>query len=218
MTSVKCFMLEDTGKVRVWLRRFYFSEPPIAKCSGKRGTHDAMKLFIDSMDARCSEHGIGDRKFHGSLDDLAPPHDDPRWPDTCEDCPFIFPRTGEVKVIDHRRVRTDGEWQVFQRSLYRRDDTGEIMTFEDAPPGAMIDAWWMGENKGPDGKNLYLKLPNGHEWWVDGPSRDINGKQGAGWTRTGTPPNITARPSIWARQGSPDDWHGFLTNGVLTKC
>lgn len=40
-----------------------------------------------------------------------------------------------------------------------------------------------------------------------------------GWERTGTPPNVTARPSI----GMPDAkggfrYHAFLTNGVLEEC
>lgn len=33
------------------------------------------------------------------------------------------------------------------------------------------------------------------------------------WTRTGVPPLVTVTPSINVNN---DDWHGYLTNGVLT--
>lgn len=33
------------------------------------------------------------------------------------------------------------------------------------------------------------------------------------WQRTGTPPNVTVTPSL---NISNEEWHGFLTNGVLT--
>ena len=41
----------------------------------------------------------------------------------------------------------EDERQVFERSVHRRADTGAEMTIEEAPPGAMWDAWWYGEVK-----------------------------------------------------------------------
>lgn len=149
--------------------------------------------------ARFSTESLNGHRFLAGFDDLAPPHDDPRWPTRCA-CGYVF--------------SADDPWQVFQHQIYRRSDTGEEMTVEEAPPGAMWDAWWYeGFGKTPDGKHLCVKLPNGSSWYIDGPATG-----GGSWTRSGTPPIVTAKPSIFANQGKPNEWHGWLTDGVLHKC
>lgn len=58
---------------------------------------------------------------------------------------------------------------------------------------------------------ICVVLPNGQWWVVDSLAFSAEqGHHGEGWTITGTPPLITATPSI-----STKGYHGFLENGVL---
>jgi len=57
---------------------------------------------------------------------------------------------------------------------------------------------------------LMLALPGGAHWLIDG---NASGAK-SGWTVSGIPPKITARPSILV-EGC---YHGFLTDGVLKSC
>lgn len=140
---------------------------------------------------------IGERLFRGrsnghGADDVS--HDDPRWPQECP-CDYVF--------------RDDDSWQHNLDRLHARADDrgGERFLLRDAPVGAMWDTpWCLPHWQGPDGRCLIVKLPDGSEWCVDGPATN-----GPGWTRTGDPPRITARPSI----GSAG-YHGWLTDGVLS--
>jgi hypothetical protein len=64
---------------------------------------------------------------------------------------------------------------------------------------------------------LVVKLPgreNGRSWCVDERAYDHarGGWYGEGWKVSGEPPNITCAPSI----NMPGDYHGTLTNGVLS--
>lgn len=81
------------------------------------------------------------------------PRDDPRWPTHCL-CGYAF--------------QPADEWQLFQESLFRREDTGELMTLREAPPGAIWDAVWWPEKHRVDGQYLVCKLPGGHDWMIDG--------------------------------------------------
>lgn len=187
-----CFMLEPTGRVRWGLRRYSASGTP-SPCpldtarGADWGYHNATVHLGEEPEQR-TERG------HVSSGD-EPPHDDPRWPTHCR-CGYEF--------------AADDHWQRVVDVLYRRADTGEECTLRDAPPGAMWDATWM-PREAADGRSLVVKLPNGMDWWIDGPS-----SQGGRWTREGEPPHITARPSIWAGQGRPNEYHGFLTAGVFS--
>lgn len=180
-----CFMIEPTDRCRRWLRRYVHTGEG-RDCAG--GYHQAMTAIDDGPELRAAE---GYRRTEPS----EWPRDDPRWPVQCA-CGYRF------TAVD--------AWQLFCRSIYRRADTDEEMTIEDAPAGAMWDAFWMGEPwRGQDGRSLCVKLPPGGQadyWHIDGPSRD-----GGHWTRTGTPPLITARPSILTPK-----YHGWLTDGVLS--
>lgn len=180
--EIRCFFVVDTGRDRLELRRFCYSD-------GKGGcSHDASVPIgeTDTVEAIVSSG--------------APPagyENDPRWPSHCKTCGYEFAPTDQ--------------WQAFRRSIYRREDTGEEWVQEELPAGAMYDAPWLkgagGRTTGPDGLALQVVCPPGASWgdhWhVDGPANN-----GPGWDRTGTVPNITATPSIqtpryhgWLRNG-----------------
>ena len=185
--SLKCFLLKETDSVREWLRRYTSSTKPGAKCPGRYSYHNAQFL-------------IGDTQQHKSKRTEEPAHTDPRWPKKCEFCDYLFPE--------------DDRWQVFSLHLYIAPDG--LTTLPDAAPGAMWYApWWGTECGSPHFKalplevrsrgHLVVKLPGNHEW-----DMDQKASNGDGWTRTGEPPNVTARPSILV-----PDYHGFLTAGEL---
>jgi hypothetical protein len=125
---------------------------------------------------------------NGSLG--VPPADDPRWPSQCV-CGYAF--------------RPDDVTQKWTEALFRRVGVDDFVTLREASPGAMWDASWL-HRKGPDGRSLCVRLPDGREWWVDGPTTN-----GPGWERSGEPPNVTATPSILT-----PGYHGWLTDGVLS--
>lgn len=98
-----------------------------------------------------------------------------------------------------------------------------LTTLRAAPPGAMWDAKWL-VRKGPDGKSVVVKCPNGLEWYADErasncgmPTDDIH----RCWIRHGQVPNLTIDKvgvSCAAGAGSivSGDYHGFIRNGSFT--
>lgn len=185
MSEVVCHYLEAVPRIRRSLRRFRRGDE---KCPKPLGGFDYCNAenYLDEID-----HPV---KTVIQAFDF--PHDDPRWPTVCPGCGAAFADTDR--------------WQVFVDALYKRTDTGETVVFREAQPGAMWDAWWMPDNyRGPDGLALVLKLPGGHTWMIDGAS-----SSGGKWTRSGTPPKITASPSILV----PGSYHGWLRDGVLVEC
>jgi hypothetical protein len=189
MSEVVCFYLQPLGKIRRSLRRFRSSD---IKCPKPYQGWDYCnaECFIDELPYPIKQ----------VVESYSFPHDDPRWPNACTGCGAPF--------------KDDDTWQVFVDTLYTRSDTGEVTTIREAPAGAMWDSWWMPDayrNK-TDGLALILKLPGGHTWGVDGPSSSH--KEAGAWTRTGTPPKLTASPSILV----PGGYHGWLRDGVLVEC
>ncbi len=191
-SRIACFWLEPTANAEVSLRR-YAAEP---KCEALRapypghapvawGIHDA-RVKIDTR-----ARGTSDASHHPTPEEMA----DPRWPKKC--------------VCGYEFVAND-YWQYNVHALYMRCDTQALVTLYDAPAGAMWDAPWHKGHHGkfakPDGLYIVVRTPAG-DWLVDGPSSNNNG---AGWQRTGTPPQISVTPSI----GFPN-FHGWLRNGVL---
>lgn len=185
MTDVKCFWLEPTTRQREYLRRY--SGSSVRKCAEPNSRYGYCNASAPAGESDFEPDTMVGRMVE------KPPRDDPRWPKVCDACGTPF--------------ADDDNWQATGKTLYRRVDTGELMTIEDAPPGAMWNADWWPEKK-PDGRYLAVKLPDGAEWHIDGAARS-----GGGWTRTGEPPNITARPSIRTSR-----YHGWLTDGVLRSC
>jgi hypothetical protein len=195
MERIQCFMLEPTTRTERKLRRFRGSSDGEPKCPSGWGYHNGHTAFGEGT-YHYETDGDGDKTIRWDDDHEDPPHDDPRWPIKCDDCPYVF------VPEDH--------WQVFREVIYVRKDTGATMTLRDCPPGAMWDAFWYPE-KGSDGRSLCVSLPPGgglDYWCIDAPS-----KGGGGWTRSGEPPIVTANPSILTPR-----YHGFLRAGWLESC
>ena len=179
MSEIVCYMLNPLPRLRRKLRR-YSGDRECAK-PGPLGDYCNGEVFLDEIDYPAKT----------SIMSFSFPHDDPRWPKTCDGCGVPF--------------ANDDSWQVFVDALYARSDTGAVVTLHEAGPGGLWDAWWMpdsAKNKA-DGLCLVCRLPNGHDWMLDGGSTQ-HPEPGA-WTRNGTPPKLTASPSILA-----GDYHGYL--------
>lgn len=196
MSAIQCFLLEETGNTVRSLRRFTWSKANVRDCPGAFGYHNA----DTPLDVIPTEQAGASGDTH--------PHDDPRWPVTC-DCGYLFTPADQ--------------WQVFHQHEMRRTDTGTMTTLRDAPAGAMWWAPWMAgfsesamHKARGGGPHLILKTPAG-DWDIDAPSTN-----GQGWVRTGTPPLIVVQPSIGI--GDPFRYHGWLGGGsgdqpgVLVDC
>ncbi len=181
---IRCFWLEPTDQVEMTLRRFRSDLP--GSCSSEKAYHDASVVIERRPAADCPD-------THGDVW----PHADPRWPATCHHCGYRFVES------DH--------WQFNPHALYRRGDTGDLVTLGAAPVGSMWSAHWLRDVKRynkprPDGIVLVVRTPGG-DWVVDGPSSN-----GDGWDRQGAVPNITATPSIVIGA-----YHGWLRDGCLVS-
>lgn len=192
-SKIKCFWLEPTEFARVSLRRYkgYGEEGPCPTSGLKY--HNASTVVVPM-----TPRSLDDKFDTGFNEDEQYPHDDPRWPKACS-CGFVFPE--------------DAHWQINTQRLYGNPEMNGFLTIDEAPVGAMWNAWWY-DTKGPDGRCIVVRTPGG-DWIVDYPCKD-----GKGWTRTGEPPNITARPSIGIGRNENGGWlyHGFLTDGHLVEC
>jgi hypothetical protein len=209
MREVVCFYAEAIEKVQVSLRRYVGSVDQCTKSGiGYHNAHSA-PIFEADIVYGCSEEGFRylDNPWQGTI-----PHDDPRWP-TCCACGRPF---------------TDQDtWQVWVEQIYRRTDTGELVTLHEKRPGMMWDAWWMPERyRGPDGRCLMVILPNGHEWMIDGRASNCTKPddwQHRCWVRHGDPPHLTVdKNGVTCQAGAGSilagDYHGFLRNGRLVPC
>lgn len=185
MSEVRCFWMEELlGKKRPSLRR-----SSVETCLG-RGYHKSERVFLDDVVVSASNRWTEQSTW---------PREEPRWPKACWRCGRVF---------------TDADnWECFLEVLYRRTDSGELLTTEQAPAGAMWDAWWWREGDASataDIEKLCLMVMTpGGEWMVDDPRKP--------WHRTGDPRHpetLTVRPSILI----PGKYHGFLTAGVLVEC
>lgn len=191
MADIRCFLLEPTGRSVRSLRTYEGADAGTPKCPGF-GYHNA-KARLDIVDGEAPSTIATDE------DRAVLP-----FPTKCDHCDFVF---------------TDAAFrQIFVEHEHRRSDTGGLTTIMDAPVGALWWAHWLtGHHESPKhkarggGPHLILKTPAG-EWDIDSPSSNANGE---GWDRTGNPPNVTARPSILIGK---DEYHGFLTDGVLSSC
>lgn len=141
--------------------------------------------------------------FRGMDFDDHPEFEDYDWPHAC-------PRCGA-------KLDYEGEWETGWRTFmgtasWRNPQTGEVKDNQhDFGPGAMYEVGYMEwlKERTPDGKVWAVVLPPAGQadYWVI----DDKASSGGYWTRTGTPPNLSVTPSILT-----PNYHGFLTNGVLT--
>jgi hypothetical protein len=141
-----CFLLDPTDMMQVNLRRYKSLSP--RSCSGPWGQHDA-------------QHLLGNEKIGPAMSLYATENgpielSDSRWPVKCDYCDYRF------KDDDHKKY--------FTKPLYRHAATGELMTLQDAPIGAM---WFADEfnqyyenRKGADGRTLIVRTPGG-DWCID---------------------------------------------------
>ncbi len=208
MTPIKVFWIEPTTTVACWLRR-YRSGPCSAQGNHEYSYHNAMRRIEDAA-------AIIDANGYLDVQPILP-RDDPRWPPACE-CGYVF---------------DEGDnWQLFQDSIYRRPDTGDIFPLREAPVGACWDAFWISRRRkkgfmiGPDGRSLMVRLPGNHDWLIDGRCNNCtmpNDDEHKCWVRHGKPEDGTLHVdkngvTCAAGGGSIDTgkWHGFLHNGFLT--
>lgn len=200
MATVPCFLLAPTSRDRVSLRRYSLSGE---RCSAEWSYHDA-------------QVPIGEQLSSANGAQQVVPHDDPRWPKKCDRCAYVF--------------TPEDAWQEFLQDIFRTEDGREFLLRE-APPGALWRATWFEDRAtkadvaktvdpvvacslvdarkewvGADGQSWVVKLPDGTDWAIDGPS---NG--GGRWTRTGVAPKFTVTPSILTPK-----YHGWLRDGVLS--
>ena len=217
------FWLTRLDTIEHSLRRYTFSGSDKPPCADGSTYHDA-SVFVGIEPARYTEREDG-RMFLALRDDT--PHDDPQWPTHCARCPYEF--------------TDDDQWQDFQDQIYatpsgatyrlpgRMSSLLNSSPVTDAPPGAMWDAWWMGEfSRGPDGICLCVCLPNSSTWMVDSRASNCTMPDDNAhkcWCRHGDPrtePHLLTvdKNGVTCAAGAgsiqADDYHGFLTNGQLT--
>lgn len=198
-SRIRCFLAEETGFSVVSLRRY-----SMRKCSAGDGEICNASRPIYERRTKYTEEGF--------IEPLRkPPEDCPYWPTGCDRCGQPF-EPGDY-------------WQINQQIIF--EAVGESKTFapppgrwieRELPPGAMFystwaQGWFNNHPSASDGKVLSVVTPAG-VWCID--SESTNGTPGqAGWTRTGSPPNVTAKPSIMVGNNR---YHGFLTDGYLDEC
>jgi len=212
MPRIRCFMIEPSGRARLSLRRYAAADCPAAP---KRGYHNAEATLFE-VDEWLEPSGDSDRKVfrHDGpqrREEVPVGHRD-RWPARCA-CGYAF-------------VESD-TWQIFSESLYRRTDSGEIVTLRDAPAGAM---WWLTWMEGffhPQlGTSPLCVMTPGGEWIIDSRCSnctmpdDYNQERHHCWIAHGLPPDVTvdkAGITCGAGAGSiqAGSYHGFLRNGYL---
>jgi hypothetical protein len=213
--GVKCFMIERTGQMKRWLRRYVLQlegetteqYDALRKCDvpGNHGYHQTF-VELDVIEEKVEADGC----VHDTGENV--PHDDPRWKNVCA-CGFVF--------------RDEDNWQIFVDSLYTRKDTGDVFRLRDAPPGAMWYGDWLPKNMYWDNKeddNLFVMLPDHTDWCIDSRCNNCalpDDRTHRCWGRSGTPPNISAGkigatcPAGGGSVKTPR-FHGFLTNGEIT--
>lgn len=121
---------------------------------------------------------------------------------------FYLEATGESKQEDN-----------YTTPLYRRIDTGEILTWRDAPVGAIARALWLEEPEprwvqgmtGRDGKAYVVKTPGG-DWYIDSRAGNCDspckncGQPYVNHTKEGNQcyDYVDAKPhTCWCRNGEP---------------
>lgn len=190
----RCYLLTPTALAQKSLRRYRGITEGEPRCEASGiGFHNASVRLGTTKRLR---HGDDGRPLTGwQLKDL--PHSDPRWPTHCP-CGYAF--TGD----DHWQHMANLLW----RCSDRLDDPADYVTLGEARPGAMWYADWQPADwKGPDGRSLVVRCPNGLDWSIDAPSTRSGGR----WTRTGEPPAVSVTPSIAiGMPGAPNYGHYWL--------
>jgi hypothetical protein len=202
MSSIRCFMIDDTGVLRRRLRRFTRTA---SKCV-ERGYHDAGSSIFEDI-ARDTFTPDDEAEFLAQY-----PCNDPAWPARCR-CGYAFSNADA--------------WGCSVDSLWCRRDTGEAITLRDAPPGAMWFANWMEGYFNPQlGTSPLVVMTPGGDWTIDSQASnctikdDYNQERHHCWVAHGVPPDVTVDKNgntCAAGAGSIQcgSYHGFLRNGYL---
>lgn len=209
--ETKCFWIEPTDMQQRFARVYQMNNQLVCTANPKFKYHNAMNLF-DVIPCEFTEDGMLE----------APPHLSPRspivpWPTECA-CGFVFDKDDPTL-----------HFQTFNERIYVRGDNGAETTIRDAGPGAVWDAWWMGQPwKNADGLFLTAICPNGRHWDIDGRASNCtlpNDGAHRCWVRHGDPRrDITTltvdKDGLTCQAGAGSiqagDYHGFLRNGVFT--
>lgn len=200
--SVRAFFLEPTDQVELSLRRYRSGEG----CKVSRHGYCDVTVVLERLSVQdLAARGWPMHEGQLVYDGRAIAHDDPRWPARCG-CGYEF--------------QEGDQWCADPDTLFRRSDSGELITLDAAPAGAMWFAPWFSDHPeytGPDGNTLVVRCPPGHDWIVDSrasncdspckvcgvPAKShkasdqvghayVDAKPHKCWVRTGTPPNVTA--------------------------
>jgi hypothetical protein len=205
MNRIKCFWLDALEEMRYYLRTYETEEDKNCPLTGS--FHNATVFLCDGP----AEYY--ERSGHKAIRCIDEPDDPPlvSYPTTCN-CGFLFSQHAQRHV--------------YHRQLFQRKDTNEKMTVEDAPAGAMWNAWFYGKYwQGEDGMSLMVKTPGG-EWCVDGHASNCtkpDDEVHKCWCRHGIPPEITVDKvgntcNAGAGSIAQKTYHGFLRNGYLEQC
>jgi hypothetical protein len=201
--NYKCFLLEHTDQVRVSLRR-YTTKGGECPDVNNHGYHNAAVVIGVETESEATK----------SITSNGPvPHDDHRWPTRCT-CGFAF--SDEV------------EYCYFPQALWKRADTGELITLSKAPIGAVWDAYWNHDRPqqcGLDGKCMYARTPGG-DWHIDGRCSNCtlpDDKVHRCWVRHGSDGDMHVdKNGVTCQAGGGSilqkNYHGFLNHGYLNEC
>lgn len=152
-SKIQCFFLEPTEYMQISLRRYAGCPKGTPLCSATNSYHNACTVVVPQVE-RPKEQQTG----RGLIEHPDYPRTDPRWPKACP-CGYEF--------------KEDDPWQVNERILFSNPEMNGLITIDDAPVGAMWDAWWY-DHKGPDGRCLVVRTPGG-DWIIDYPCKDGKG-------------------------------------------
>ncbi len=214
-----------SGKLRIYWDKVnvtkiyedgYYSRTYLNDCicsyghPGSAGIHNAYEFLGHKMDTE-------DWNCFG----LATDYPAERWPKRCAHCGTSVPEKQKPEKVGD--VIFDVTHQVFTSRLYDTN-SGE------PEPGDIYYIKWHKPGECPnwndcDGRHLHAKLPNGHDWDVDGRASNCTMKDDRShrcWVRTGSPEDGTIHVdknghTCAAGAGSiiAGDWHGFLHHGAF---
>lgn len=202
------FWLDPTDQMQVGLRRYTRDSTEFTCAGGYHSAMGALRTEPGTYEER------DDRRYLVTTE-VPPPADDPSWPANCDSCGYAFTE--------------DDAHQLWQVQLYRRTDTGELVTLRDAPAGACWDAWWLPDDyRGPDGIALAIQCHGQHTWHVDARASNCGRPDDHVhhcWVRHGDPRECRLTvdkdgDTCSAGAGSivVPGWHGFLRDGRLVEC
>lgn len=206
------FWMEPTGLVRLALRRY-------DRGSADSTTHNGFAFHYNKLWLPDVVEDERDPDKFRNLDWMEykyrPPREDPRWPEKCINCDYLFADD------DRRQLWTSDLWKRTDNGEYRVNDFDHPDDIPTAEVGASWDSFWLKDvlgHRNPDEIVFTVRCPPEKIAWNDW-IVDHQASTGGYWTRTGDPRqcNVTATPSIAIGvPGTAGYYHGFLQNGALT--